>query len=234
MGTICSRPRTKHDDPHFSPSAQHSLATEHDFKSADSSLNGNLKLDHDDVLLRTQSSAEASELDVVVQQLQQSNQSVTGSAPELLQQWEHDHGVLVRSIDATIQVHMYASCTVNTNIMSSPLPFCVGALAKCHLQAAQNHHRPGQHHTVTPKHVPVHCHSEAPRPLSKLGPGPHPAQQQQAAVPLHTEPLLLQAQQAYRGDCLQLLMDLSVTLAFYVGVSRVCHPQEAFERLQVA
>lgn len=104
MGTICSRPRTKHDTPHVNASARHSLVSDGDYKSADSSLNGNHKLEHEDVLLQTQPSAEAAELDVVVQQLQQTNQSVPGSAPELLEQWDHDHGVLVRSIDATIQV----------------------------------------------------------------------------------------------------------------------------------
>lgn len=104
MGTICSRPRTKHDSPQVNSSARPSRFSEGDYKSAESSLNGSHKVEHDGVVLQPQASAEASELDVVVQQLHQNNQSVTGSAPELLQQWDHDHGVLVRSIDASIQV----------------------------------------------------------------------------------------------------------------------------------
>lgn len=104
MGTICSRPRTKHDGPQGNASARPSRTSESDYKSADSSLNGNYKPEHNDVLVQRQPSVKTS-LDVVVQHLHQNNQSVTGSAPELLQQWDHDHGVLVRSIDATIQVH---------------------------------------------------------------------------------------------------------------------------------
>ena len=109
MGTICSRPRTKHDTPQVNASARPSRLSESDYKSANSSLNGNYKPEHDGILVQRQPSAETSELDVVVQHLHQNNQSVTGSAPELLQQWDHDHGVLVRSIDATIQVHTHCA-----------------------------------------------------------------------------------------------------------------------------
>ena len=49
--------------------------------------------------------AELSELDVVVQQLRNNHNSVTGSAPELLQQWDHDHKLVLDSMDAAIQVH---------------------------------------------------------------------------------------------------------------------------------
>lgn len=100
---------------------------------------------------------------------------------------------------------------------------CYLCLHACGLQAAHNHHRPGgQHHVVSAKHVPtVHCHSEAPRPLSKLGPATHAAHQQPAAVPLHTEPLLLQAQQAYRGGHLCLLLKLAWFLSLSVAVARL-------------
>ena len=106
MGQLCSRPQTVEDK-----STTDSATVQ--YKSAPQSLspfpgrNGDHHV-HDTPYSLQKSDAsdtELSELDVVVQQLQDNHNAVTGSAPELLQQWDHDHKVVLGSIDAAIQVH---------------------------------------------------------------------------------------------------------------------------------
>lgn len=108
MGQLCSRPRTVENKHRTEPETegvrvnaesghkQHTTPHSHDLHSE--------VTQH--ALLESQGSdAEPSELDVVVQQLRNNQNSVTGSAPDLLQQWDHDHRVVLESIDASIQVH---------------------------------------------------------------------------------------------------------------------------------
>ena len=104
MGQLCSRPRTAEDKP---AASLHEIAKPgHERKSSHLASNGRPEELHArHVLAESQpSDAASSELDVVVQHLHESNYSVTGSAPELLQQWDHDHRVVLDSIEAAIQV----------------------------------------------------------------------------------------------------------------------------------
>ena len=105
MGQLCSRPRTVEDKP---PGDAVSVRAEPGHKERTSPvLTSHHLVDgsaHHSPLERQDSDAEPSELDLVVQQLHNNPNSVTGSAPELLRQWDHDHRVVLQSIDASIQV----------------------------------------------------------------------------------------------------------------------------------
>ena len=104
MGQLCSRPRTAGDKP---ADGLHEVDKPgHQRKSSSLASNGHTEELHARrILAESQpSDAASSELDVVVQHLRESNYSVTGSAPELLQQWDHDHRVVLDSIEAAIQV----------------------------------------------------------------------------------------------------------------------------------
>ena len=105
MGQLCSRPRTiedKHATDSVSVQAEPSHKQHTPFRPAHHHLQERVA---QDVLSNKQGSdAELSELDVVVQQLHNNQNSVTGSAPDLLRQWDHDHRVVLESIDASIQV----------------------------------------------------------------------------------------------------------------------------------
>ena len=108
MGQLCSRPRTVEDKHHTEPEPegvrvnaesghwQHATPHSHDLHS---------EVNQHALLENQGSDAELSELDVVVQQLRNNQNSVTGSAPQLLQQWDHDHRIVLESIDASIQVY---------------------------------------------------------------------------------------------------------------------------------
>ena len=104
MGQLCAKPRTFDEKPAASPDAQAEPCVELDGSvPAVKGRPGELQAQH--VLPEPQPSDSASsELDVVVQHLRETNYSVTGSAPELLQQWDHDHRVVLDSIEAAIQV----------------------------------------------------------------------------------------------------------------------------------
>lgn len=107
MGQLCSRPRTvedKHPTEAETEGVRVNAESGHRQHTTPRSHNVHSEvIQH--VLPESQGSdAELSELDVVVQQLQNNHNSVTGSAPELLQQWDHDHRVMLESIDASIQV----------------------------------------------------------------------------------------------------------------------------------
>ncbi len=109
MGQLCSRPKTVEDETEaHAENVQSRPAEQH--KASPSSLNGHQGSHHHVsqtpyVPPETQpSDAELSELDVVVQQMRNSHNSVTGSAPGLLQQWDHDHRVVLDLIDTAIQV----------------------------------------------------------------------------------------------------------------------------------
>lgn len=210
MGQLCSRPRTKDGGHQVHSFAQTSIHSDLDYKSAHSSLNGSEQPRHIVAQQPTrQQSLADSELDLVVQQLHESDQAATGSAPELLRQWDHDHNVLLRSIDATIEVQ----------VSSAPLHACdslylepclqMQTLAKMmlheHLQRTHSQHRAGSDVGVPQGAPTVYLHTQNHQLEGKLdGPArspPPPAghHQQAAATPLHAEPLLLQANQAYRG-----------------------------------
>ncbi len=105
MGQLCSRPRTVKDKPAAPTDGAAGLSDQHKHNLA--SLDGQQHVAYTlQPQLETQASeAELSELDVVVQQLRNNHNSVTGSAPELLQQWDHDHKLVLESMDAAIQVH---------------------------------------------------------------------------------------------------------------------------------
>ena len=112
MGQLCSRPRTVEELPAGTGSNQQARSVGQQNTSF-SSLNGDVgeKQTHHILLDTPRSEAELSELDVVVQQLHDNHNSVIGSAPELLQQWDHDHRVVLDSIDAAIQVQLwYIAC----------------------------------------------------------------------------------------------------------------------------
>ena len=117
MGQLCAKPRTSDENPAASPDAQLEPCVELDSSvPAVKGRTGELQAQH--VLPEPQpSDAASSELDVVVQHLRETNYSVTGSAPELLQQWDHDHRVVLESIEAAIQVaapayiqHLHCYC----------------------------------------------------------------------------------------------------------------------------
>lgn len=102
MGQLCSRPRTVEDKHPFEETEGVRVNAESGHRQQTTPHNELIQ----HALLESQGSdAELSELDVVVQQLRNNQNSVTGSAPELLQQWDHDHRVVLESIDASIQVH---------------------------------------------------------------------------------------------------------------------------------
>ena len=105
MGQLCSRPRTVEDKPAIG-SVSVQAEPSHKQHTALPPANHQLheRVTQDALSDRQGSNAELSELDVVVQQLHNNQNSVTGSAPELLRQWEHDHRVVLESIDASIQV----------------------------------------------------------------------------------------------------------------------------------
>lgn len=104
MGQLCSRPKTVENETRAVKEAVALPAEEHQLQH--SGTNGHVRDAHArHVSAEPQrSDAASSELDMVVQHLRDTNYSVTGSAPELLQQWDHDHRVVLDSIDAAIQV----------------------------------------------------------------------------------------------------------------------------------
>ena len=105
MGQLCSRPKTVEDKPAAPTDGASGLSDlhKHNLASLDGQQHAAYTLQPQ---LETQASeAELPELDVVVQQLRNNHNSVTGSTPELLQQWDHDHKVVLESMDAAIQVH---------------------------------------------------------------------------------------------------------------------------------
>ena len=105
MGQLCSRPKTIEDKPAAAPSFALSPGDQQrDSAATPNGLHHRAPIPHT-LLASQRSDAELSELDVVVQQLRDNHNSVTGSAPELLQQWDHDHRVVLDSMDAAIQVH---------------------------------------------------------------------------------------------------------------------------------
>ena len=116
MGQLCSRPRTV-EDKH--PSGAETEGVRVDAESGHrqhATLHShNLHSEvFQHVLPESQGSdAELSELDVVVQQLRNNQNSVPGSAPQLLQQWDHDHRVMLESIDASIQVQACSLAKLN-------------------------------------------------------------------------------------------------------------------------
>lgn len=178
MGQLCSRPRTVEELPAGTGSNQQARSVGQQNTSF-SSLNGDVgeKQTHHILLDTPRSEAELSELDVVVQQLHDNHNSVIGSAPELLQQWDHDHRVVLDSIDAAIQKAQHQRQSVDNG-------------------------SPVQHvHRDLPS---VRLHTTPPLSQSKLGYTPQQAQAppvqhlpQQGAVALQDEPLLQQAKQAY-------------------------------------
>ena len=104
MGQLCAKPRTSDEKPAACPAAQSERCVELDSSlPAVKGRPGGLQTQHVPPELQP-SDAASSELDVVVQHLRETNYSVTGSAPELLQQWDHDHRVVLDSIEAAIQV----------------------------------------------------------------------------------------------------------------------------------
>lgn len=106
MGQLCSRPKTVEDEPVAAPTKSALSPGNHQQDSAATPNGIHHRVPEPHTLLASQpSDAELSELDVVVQQLRNNHNSVTGSAPELLQQWDHDHRVVLDSMDAAIQVH---------------------------------------------------------------------------------------------------------------------------------
>lgn len=110
MGQLCSRPRTVEDKYSNEPVTEGvAVSAEPGHRQQTSVPLQSYDL-HSEVvqhaLPETQSSDdELSELDVVVHQLRNNQNSVTGSAPELLQQWDHDHRIVLESLNASIQVH---------------------------------------------------------------------------------------------------------------------------------
>lgn len=209
MGQLCSRPRTVEDTHPTEPetegvrvtaeSGHRQHTTPHSHKLHSETVQHVLPE-------RQGSDAELSELDVVVQQLRNNQNSVTGSAPELLQQWDHDHRVVLESIDASIQVH---ACSLSKAKL--PLLQSLGLICFVAVQRAQHqNHREGNASRPIipgPHHIPsVYLHTVPAVPNSKAGdalqsgppPTRHPAQQ--AALPLQQEPLLIQAKQAYAGS----------------------------------
>ena len=109
MGQLCSRPRTVEDKHPTEPETE-GVRVNAESAHKQHTAPHKHKL-HSEVLQHVSpesqgSDAELSELDMVVQQLRNNQNSVTGSAPELLQQWDHDHRVVLESIDASIQVHV--------------------------------------------------------------------------------------------------------------------------------
>lgn len=123
MGQLCSRPKTVEDKPAAAPT-DGALGLRDQHKHNLATLDGQKYVAHTlQPQLETQASeAELSELGVVVQQLRNNHNSVTGSAPELLQQWDHDHKLVLDSMDAAIQVH---------NLLALVHLYC------CKLQVAQ-------------------------------------------------------------------------------------------------
>lgn len=108
MGQLCSRPRTVEDKHHTEPEPEGvrvNAESGHWQHATPHSHNLHSEVNQHALLESQGSDAELSELDVVVQQLRNNQNSVTGSAPDLLQQWDHDHRVVLESIDASIQVH---------------------------------------------------------------------------------------------------------------------------------
>lgn len=182
MGQLCSRPKTVEDKPAAPTDGASGLS---DHKHILASLDGQQQVAYTlQPQLETQASeAELSELDVVVQQLRNNHNSVTGSAPELLQQWDHDHKLVLDSMDAAIQ--------------------------RAHQRHSVDLGSPGQHHHAQQHSIPsVTLHTTPQLSQSKLGHAqqhapPPPVQQhqqhfpQQAAQALQDEPLLKQAKRAY-------------------------------------
>ncbi|KAL3137283.1 hypothetical protein ABBQ32_006825 [Trebouxia sp. C0010 RCD-2024] len=180
MGLLCSRPRTVEDKLSDEPVTEGVIVSAESGHKQQTSVTPQSYDLHSDVVQRAvpeahDSDVELSELDMVVEQLRNNQNTVTGSAPELLQQWDHDHRVVLDSIDASIQ------------------------------KAQRQHHREGSSSLAAPvsHHIPAaYLHTASPLSNSKLGSAlqssPPPAQHlTHQAVPLDQEPLLLQAKQAY-------------------------------------
>lgn len=106
MGQLCSRPKSVEDKPAAPTDGAVGLSDQHKHNLASLDEQQHLSYTLQPQLETQASEAELSELDVVVQQLRNNHNSIiTGSAPELLQQWDHDHKVVLESMDAAIQVH---------------------------------------------------------------------------------------------------------------------------------
>ena len=110
MGQLCSRPRTA-EDKHAADAEDLKEQPGHIRQNSISPPSPHIPegSHHQAAHERQPSDAELSELDVVVQQIQNNQNSVSCSAPELLQQWDHDHRVVLQSIDASIQVCIKAA-----------------------------------------------------------------------------------------------------------------------------
>lgn len=204
MGLLCSRPRTVEDKLSDEPVTEGVIVSAESGHKQQTSVTPQSYDLHSDVVQRAvpeahDSDVELSELDMVVEQLRNNQNTVTGSAPELLQQWDHDHRVVLDSIDASIQV-----------IACSLLVFVPGrfhVLTHAVQKAQRQHHREGSSSLAAPvsHHIPAaYLHTASPLSNSKLGSAlqssPPPAQHlTHQAVPLDQEPLLLQAKQAYAG-----------------------------------
>ena len=210
MGQLCSRPRTV-EDKHLTDPLQTSVPV--NAESGHRQQTGPSPHVHDlhsevtqHVLLESQGSdAELSELDLVVQQLHNNQNSVTGSAPELLQQWDRDHRVVLESIDASIQVQACSLFKTEVCVCSLVSLTCFVPVQR----AQHQHHRAASSSPVVPasRHIPaVYLHTASPVSNTKLGnalqsaPPPLQHSTQQAPVPLEQEPLLIQAKQAYAGS----------------------------------